>query len=124
VLPPRIVLALASGTTAEEKPLPSIAEEPGPVNLLAPNGGYLTESAPLGGAFLIPRPLAVVGDSSSASMRPPRRLGGRLAPMARDALRASLRPSLRVPGQFNLGALAPAFVPRRLPAGKRTIPSE
>src|SRR5215469_15156235 len=49
VLPPRIVLALASGTTAEEKPLPNIAEEPGPVNLFAPNGGYLTQSAPSGG---------------------------------------------------------------------------
>ena len=49
VLPPRIVLALASGTTAEEKPLPSIAEELGPVNLFAPNGGYLTQSAPSGG---------------------------------------------------------------------------
>ena len=49
VLPPRFVPALASGTRAEEKPLPSIAEEPGPVNLFAPNGGYLTESAPSGG---------------------------------------------------------------------------
>jgi hypothetical protein len=43
VLPPRIVLALACGTTAEEKPLPSIAEEPGPVNLFAP---YLLDICP------------------------------------------------------------------------------
>jgi hypothetical protein len=41
VIPPRMVLALASGTTAEEKPLPSVAEGPGPVNLFTPNGGYL-----------------------------------------------------------------------------------
>jgi serine/threonine-protein kinase len=47
--PPRIELALASGTTAEEEPLPSIAEEPGPVDLCAPSGGYLTELAPSGG---------------------------------------------------------------------------
>jgi hypothetical protein len=49
VLPPRIVLAFASWMTAEEEPLPSIAEEPGPVHLFAPNGGYLTQSAPSGG---------------------------------------------------------------------------
>ncbi len=35
-------------------------EKPGSLQLHAPNGGNLTVDGPLGGAFLIPRPLAVV----------------------------------------------------------------
>jgi len=42
--------------------------------------------------------------------------------MAGDALGASLRPSLRVPGPTDPGAPATAFVPRRLPAGRQGDP--
>src|SRR5262249_60692643 len=67
VLPPRISRAMASETSAEEKPLPSVAEEARVRLIPTPPTGATSRNRPPRGAFLIPRPLAVVGDSH----RPP-----------------------------------------------------
>src|SRR5208337_3489864 len=54
-------LGLASREFSPGKPLPSTAEWPGSGCLQRPQRGLPHVDGPLGGAFLIPRPMAVVG---------------------------------------------------------------
>src|SRR5208337_4946083 len=69
-------LGLASREFSPGKPLPSTAEWPGSGCLQRPQRGLPHVDGPLGGAFLIPRPMAVVGylpTKSTASGRVTRR---------------------------------------------------